>query len=106
MNENPPVIEDISDLLPEIPTNIAWNNTDNDNIFAFYPDKIYRINVNDKAIFPQDAAQLPEALETTAAHASWQKNFLLMTRMTCSPGKSRGYGFIPKKISANLKRIT
>ncbi len=39
LKENPPLIEDISDLFTEIPTRIAWDNSDNDNIFAFYPAK-------------------------------------------------------------------
>ena len=56
LNENPPLIEDISDLFTEIPTLIAWDNSDNENIFAFYPQNIYRINIKDKAIYPQDAA--------------------------------------------------
>jgi PEGA domain len=62
LKENPALIEDISDLFAEIPTSIAWNNSDNENIFAFYPKNIYRINIKDKAIFLQDAARLPERL--------------------------------------------
>lgn len=61
LDENPPLIEDISDLFPEIPTRIAWDNADNENIFAFYPHNVYRINIKDKAILPLDRA-LPESL--------------------------------------------
>jgi len=64
LKENPPLIEDISDLLPEIPTRITWVNSDNDNIFAFYPANIYRINIKDKAIFPQSPVNLPLSLDT------------------------------------------
>jgi hypothetical protein len=69
LNENPPLIEDISDLFTEIPTRIAWTNADNENIFAFYPPSqaqdllrsayVDRINIKDKAIYPQAAANLP-----------------------------------------------
>ncbi len=59
LKENPPLIEDISDLFVETPSRIAWDNSDNENIFAFYPQNIYRINIKDKAIFLQDAARLP-----------------------------------------------
>ena len=52
LKENPPLIEDISDLFPQIPTRIAWDNSDNENIFAFYPQNVYRINIKDKAIYP------------------------------------------------------
>jgi hypothetical protein len=62
LNENPPLIEDISDLFPEIPIRIAWDNADNANIFAFYQPDVYRINVKDKAIYPQDSGKLPERL--------------------------------------------
>lgn len=62
LKENPPLIEDISDLFTGIPTLITWDNADNANIFAFYPQNIYRININDKTIFLQDAAGLPENL--------------------------------------------
>ena len=62
LKENPPLIEDISDLFTEIPTRIAWDNSDNENIFAFYPQNIYRINIKDKAIYPSGAADLPESL--------------------------------------------
>ena len=64
LERKPPLIEDISDLFTEIPTRIAWDNSDNENIFAFYPQNIYRINIKDKTIFLQDAARLPESLNT------------------------------------------
>ncbi len=64
LKENPPIIEDISDLFTEIPTLIAWDNSDNENIFAFTPKNIYRINIKEKAIFRQDAARLPKSLGT------------------------------------------
>jgi len=63
LNENPPLIEDISDLFVDIPTRIAWDSSNNENIFAFYPQLIYRINIKDKAIYLQDAASLPKDLD-------------------------------------------
>ena len=77
VKENPPLIEDISDLFTEIPTRIAWDNTDNENIFTFYPPSyIYRINIKNKTIFPQDDARLPETLKKQPApHV--QKKFLI-----------------------------
>jgi len=62
VNSSPVVIEDISDLFPQTPARIAWNNTDNSNIFAFYKDSTYRINIKDKAIYPQDMQKLPPDL--------------------------------------------
>ncbi|MBF0571050.1 MAG: PEGA domain-containing protein [Candidatus Omnitrophica bacterium] len=62
LKDNPPVIEDISDLFFEIPNLITWDNTDNTNIFAFNPKNIYRINIKDKAIFHQNANFLPKRL--------------------------------------------
>ena len=62
LKENPPRIEDISDLFAEIPSRIIWNNSNNENIFAFYPHTTYRINIKDKAIYPQDIDKLPENL--------------------------------------------
>jgi len=62
LKENPPLIEDLSDLFTEIPTRIAWANADNENIFAFYPKYIYRINIKNKAIFPRSIADLPPFL--------------------------------------------
>lgn len=62
LKENPPLIEDISDLFPGIPTFISWNNTDKENIFAFYPKNIYRINIKDKAFYPQNPKSLPGSL--------------------------------------------
>ena len=76
LKENPPIIEDISDLFTEIPTLIAWNNSDNENIFAFYPKNIYRINIKEKAIFLQDAARLPENLRTQPTDNA-QEEFLI-----------------------------
>ena len=72
VKETPPLIEDISDLFGDIPIRIAWDNSDNENIFAFYPSShsdasltsqnIYRINIKDKTVILQDAARLPESL--------------------------------------------
>ncbi len=76
LKENPPLIEDISDLFGEIPTLIAWDNADNDNIFAFYPKNIYRINIKGKAIFLQEAARLPESLKQQPAY-NVQEKFLI-----------------------------
>jgi len=68
LKENPPLIEDISDLFVEIPTQIAWDNSDNGNIFAFYANNIYRINIHEKAIFLQEAINLPESLNLNPTH--------------------------------------
>lgn len=76
LKENPPLIEDISDLFPQVPNRIAWDNSNNGNIFAFYPSNIYRINVKDKAIYPQDTASLPEKL-TLPSSSGPQKEFLI-----------------------------
>jgi hypothetical protein len=62
LKENPPLIEDISDLFNSIPTRITWDNSNNENIFAFYPNSIYRINIKDKAVFLEDAGRLPEGI--------------------------------------------
>ncbi|MDE2221514.1 MAG: PEGA domain-containing protein [Candidatus Omnitrophica bacterium] len=61
LNGKPPVIEDISDLFPEVPSSVEWDNTDN-NIFAIYPTRIYRINIHDKAIYPGEV--LPGTIRT------------------------------------------
>ena len=76
LKENPPLIEDISDFFPEIPTRIAWDNADNDNIFAFYPQGIYRINIKDKAIYPQNTRHLPNNLKQQEPHPT-QDKFLI-----------------------------
>lgn len=62
LKESPPIIEDISDLFPQIPNRIAWDNSNNENIFAFTPHHVYRINIKDKAISSQDADSFPENL--------------------------------------------
>jgi len=62
LKENPPLIEDISDFFPQIPSRVDWDGSDNDNIFAFYPQIIYRINIKDKAIYLQDPVKLPKRL--------------------------------------------
>ena len=67
VKENPPRIEDISDLFVDIPTRIAWDHADNDNIFAFYPNAIYRINIKDKAIFLEEPSHLPRSLPKPGA---------------------------------------
>jgi len=76
LKENPPLIEDISDLFVTIPNLIAWDNSDNDNIFAFYPNNIYRINIKDKAIYLQDADRLPKTLGLKPNHHP-QEKFLI-----------------------------
>jgi hypothetical protein len=75
LNEDPPLIEDISDLFPEIPTRIAWDGTDNENIFAVYPQNIYRINIKGKAIFPQTTESLPEYVHEQPGNS--QEKFLI-----------------------------
>jgi len=76
LKENPPLIEDISDLFVDIPTDIAWSNSDNENIFAFYPQNVYRVNIKDKAIYLQATASLPKGLGQQASHAL-QDKFLI-----------------------------
>ena len=76
MKENPPLIEDISDLFTGIPTRIEWDNSDNENIFAFYGQIIYRINIKNKAIFTQKADNLPESINHQPAYSS-QEKFLI-----------------------------
>jgi hypothetical protein len=73
VNEDPPLIEDISDLFVGIPIRIAWDNSDNENIFAFNPRSIYRINIKDKSISIQDAAGLPKSLNQQPALTSKEK---------------------------------
>ena len=62
LKETPPLIEDISDFFPEIPNRIAWDDSNNDNIFAFYQNNVFRINLKDKAIYPQETDNLPKGL--------------------------------------------
>ena len=76
LKENPPLIEDISDLFEQIPHRIAWDNADNENIYAFYPQHIYRINIKGKAIFLQDTLHLPEKLVSNPPHTP-QDKFLI-----------------------------
>jgi len=76
LQENPPRIEDISDFFVEVPTRIAWDNSDNENIFAFYPQNIYRINIKDKAIYLQNATGLPKNLNQPPNHVP-QEKFLI-----------------------------
>jgi hypothetical protein len=81
LKENPPMVEDISDLFSDIPTRIAWDNADNENIFAFYLRDVYRINIKDKAVSLQDAGRLPEGLGTQASDALSDK-FLINDKNT------------------------
>jgi hypothetical protein len=62
VKEEPPVIEDISDLFTATPILVTWDNADNGDIIVFYPKNISRINIKDKTILPQDAASLPQGL--------------------------------------------
>jgi len=45
-------IEDISDLLPQEPLKLWWEYNDEKNIYAFYHDRINRIDIKAKAIYP------------------------------------------------------
>jgi len=58
LRENPPLIEDISDLFPEIPSRVSLDNSNDENIYAVYPQHIYRISIKDKAIYSQEAVHL------------------------------------------------
>jgi hypothetical protein len=76
LKENPPLIEDISDLFAATPTRVTWDNSDNENIYAFYPEHVYRINIKAKAIFLEDAARLPESLDQQPP-SNLQETFLI-----------------------------
>jgi hypothetical protein len=76
LKEDPPLIEDISALFSGIPAHIAWDNADNENIYAFYPQNIYRINIKDKTVFLQDQKSLPVNLIRQPAHNP-PDNFLI-----------------------------
>ena len=45
-------IEDLSDLLPQSPQKLYWEPNEDRNIFAFYNASVNRINIKEKAIFP------------------------------------------------------
>jgi len=77
LKEKPPLIEDITDLFPQIPDNIAWEASDDKNIFAFYPQHIYRINIKAKAIYPQNPAALPEGITQNPSSGKIQQSFLI-----------------------------
>ena len=66
LKEDLPIIEDVSDLFAQIPDRVIWTDTNDDNIFAFYPSNVYRINIKDKAIFLEDADRLPESFKQQA----------------------------------------
>jgi hypothetical protein len=115
LKEKPPLIEDISDLFAEMPARIAWNNADNENIFAFGPKNVYRINLKDKAIFLQDAARLPENLGTQPPSIVQEKFLIndrndLLTRhgawIQIYPkeyfGDPQSYNIAKSKTSANM----
>lgn len=44
--------EDISDLLPQAPEKFYWEPNDDKNIFVFYPGSVNRLNIKEKAIYP------------------------------------------------------
>ncbi len=96
LNENPPLIEDISDLFAETPTLITWDNFDNENIFAFYPNYIYRINIKDKAIFPQNPASLPESLDQHPSRFP-QEKFLINDKNTLLIREGKWIRIYPKE---------
>jgi hypothetical protein len=100
LQENPPVIEDISDLFTEIPTLIAWDNADNENIFAFYPENVYRINIKNKAIFPQDNARLPQSLSRQPAPGV-QERFLINDKNDLLTRKGPWIRVYPKAYFSN-----
>lgn len=60
-DENPPLIEDISDFFPKTPSNVVWNNGDNQNIYAVYPENVFRIDIKNKAMF---LSTLPDHLKS------------------------------------------
>jgi len=76
LKENLPHIEDISDLFADIPSRIAFDDADDESIFAFYPQNIYHINTKDKAIYPQNADTLPVSLDQQDTN-NHQERFLI-----------------------------
>ncbi len=77
LKEKPPQIEDITDLFSQSPDNIAWENSDEKNIFAFYPHHIDRINIKDKTINPVSPAALPAGITQNPPYAQAQRSFLI-----------------------------
>jgi len=51
VDEDPPLIEDITDFFPKTPSDVLWSNADDQNIFAVYPDNVFRIDIKNKAMF-------------------------------------------------------
>jgi len=77
LKDKPPLIEDITDLFGQMPNNIVWANTDDKNIWAFYPQAIYRINIKTKTIYPfNPTAQPPDVLPQTPS-GRVQQSFLI-----------------------------
>ena len=48
-------IEDISDLIPQAPKKISWEPNEERNIFVFYDNAVNRLNIKEKAIYPNIA---------------------------------------------------
>jgi hypothetical protein len=97
VNENPPLIEDVSDLFAQIPSRVIWDNADSNNIFAFYPTYIYRINIKNKAIFLQDAAGLPQNLTQQPSSDIPQETFLINDKNDLLTRKGSRIRLYPKE---------
>lgn len=77
LKDKPPLIEDITDLFGPIPDNIVWANTDDKNIWAFYPQAITRINIKTKTIYPFKPTAGPPGILPQAPSARVQQAFLI-----------------------------
>ena len=77
LKDKPPLIEDITDLFGRIPDNIVWTNTDDKNIWAFYPQSIARINIKTKTIYPFKPTAGPSGILPQAPSARVQQAFLI-----------------------------
>lgn len=77
LREKPCLIEDITDLFAQTPQSVAWNSSDDKNIFAFYPSSICRINIKTKTIYPQQATLLPEGITPNLPSGGAYQSFLI-----------------------------
>jgi len=77
LKEKPPLIEDITDLFGQIPDHITWRSPDDKNIFAFYPNTIYRINIKTKTIYPLTPSAQPADALPVVPSGRIQQSFLI-----------------------------
>jgi hypothetical protein len=61
-------IEDLSDLLPAPPSRLFWEPNDEKTIYAFYNNYVNRINIKEKAIYPNiESKDIPLEKKAPAA---------------------------------------